>query len=169
MRRGFRTPSSSLAGMTYLLLAGLLIQSVPGICAASGRESTALEAGFAVTASKAGPAMPSPTSSSEALVETSSGRDLVESLRVESPLEFPLIPAINGTLGSKWIELDQDRHALEGAIRELRLVSDPCDVGPLKRFLEEHPHSAWRGSVLANIGSRYQAAGSKSRATDFYA
>jgi RHS repeat-associated protein len=55
-----------------------------------------------------------------------------------------------------------DTQALAVAITTYRAA--PGDVVPFEQFLRAHPTSAWRASVLANLGSAYWAGAAYSRA-----
>ncbi len=64
----------------------------------------------------------------------------------------PLVPMPRGTTAV-------ENSALARAITEYARVAQSDKVAPLLAFLEQYPQSAWRPSLLANLGSVYRAHG----------
>ncbi|HEY1692882.1 MAG TPA: RHS repeat-associated core domain-containing protein [Polyangiaceae bacterium] len=73
----------------------------------------------------------------------------------------PLVPA--------WHTRPEDNRALAGALRvyEARKAAGAADgVEPLVAFLADHPDTAWRPSLLVNLGTIYRRTGHLSKALD---
>jgi RHS repeat-associated protein len=72
-------------------------------------------------------------------------------------LEDPLVPMLGATT-------PQENRTLVKALLAYRHRSNPEDFSAILDFIEEYPHSAWRVSLLANLGYAYRRAGYFSKA-----
>ncbi len=69
----------------------------------------------------------------------------------------PLVP-VGGTTGTA------ENLSLANALGSYLRRQDPEDTTPLVEFLESHPGSSWRASLLTNVGSVYRRSGRLSKA-----
>ena len=115
--------------------------------ASSGAAEDPLAAGRAAPAFQAAPAVPQPTFSAQPSVEEISRARVFEEVLAPSTGVLPT-PAENLALSKALADYSHDAVA-KGP------QSAAADLSPVENFLAAYPHSAWRISLLTNLGIEY--------------